>query len=87
MAGFIPKLNVPLEIVVDVSSLLLAEPKRLPAARPTFVWPLGTLNKDSVTGFEVTAADTQPEVFVEKVTAVFPKLNKLFIASVATGFG
>jgi hypothetical protein len=101
VAGFIPKFNVPLESVVDGSSLL-AETKRLTAAgvetpvavdtagehkRPTFVWPLLPLSTDSVTACEVTAADVQLIVFTEEVIVVFPKVNKLFVASVATGFG
>jgi hypothetical protein len=101
VAGFIPKFNVPLESVVDGSSSLLAEPKGLTAAgletleaadtagehnRPAFTWELFTSNTDPVTDFEVTSTDAWLVVFTEEVTAVLPKLNKLFVVSVATGF-
>jgi hypothetical protein len=101
VAGFIPKCNVPLGGVVDGVSLPLAEPKRLTSAgaetlvaadtageqnRPTFAWVLLTVKTDPVPESEVAAAGAQLVVFTEEVTAVLPKLNKLFVASVATGF-
>lgn len=98
VAGFIPKFNVPLESDVDGPPLLLAESKRLTAAgletpeevdtagehnRPAFTLELFTSNTETVTEFEVTFA----AAFTEEVNAVLPKLNKLFVASVATCFG
>jgi hypothetical protein len=79
VAGFIPKCNVPLDSIVDGSSLL-AEPKRLTAAGVETLVEVDTAGEHKRPA--VTGVDAQLVV-----TVVLPKVNKLFVASVATGFG
>jgi hypothetical protein len=101
VTGLIPKFGVPLRSAVDGLSSFLAEPKRVTSVgleplvaavvaeepfRPTFAWVQFTVNADFSNEFEVVVADVQVVVFTEGDAAVFPKLNKLLVVSVTSGF-